>query len=140
MEIEIRREIITWFELSELREMLEKDCKQGRFWFRIYINNCRNVDKLFDHLSDLNLFEFQARKIFLEFGDQMNSRGEKLSEICGIKEGVQTSFMVSAASKEELEEKMNFFVEGAKKMKEAVNECLSQKIPEWTMGETLIKI
>lgn len=131
MEIDIRREIVTCLEDGKLKELFERDCKQGRFWFRLYLNNCRNVDELFSHLLLLDLFEFQARNICLEFGEHRNNRGENLSDICGVKEGVEMSFMVSASSEEELEEKMNFFIEGARKLKEAVNEGLSQKTPEW---------
>jgi len=131
MEIVIRKEMVTSIEDDELKEMFENDCKRGRIWFRLYLNSCRNVDELFSHLLVLDLLDYQARNICLEFGEYKNNGDEKLSDICGVKEGEGMSFMVTASSKEELEEKINFFVEGTLKMKEAVMEGLSQKIPEW---------
>ncbi len=130
MDFNVRREMAT-AKSPELFQLFEEDRRQGKFWFRLYVNDCGNVDDLFLFLLKSGLMDFQARQVCIDFGERENSRGETIADICGLKEGDIMSFAVSASTEDELEEKVNFFVEGLKKMKEAVNTYLLHQVPEW---------
>ena len=45
------------------------------------------------------------------------------------------SFVVSASTEEELEEKTSFFIEAVTKMKEAAANCLLHSVPVWAIKE-----
>ncbi len=134
MEFEVKREMATSMS-RELFQFFEEDRRQGKFWFRLYVNDCGNVDDLYLFLLKSGLMDCQARQVCIDFGEQENSRGETIAEICGLKEEDIMSFAVSASTEDELEEKINFFVEGVKKMKEAVNSNLLHQVPEWAKEE-----
>jgi len=134
MEFDVRREMITSLDNEELRALYEDDLKQGKFWFRLYVNGCANADELYLHLVDIGLLDFQARRICVEFGEYADDRGITIAELFGVKEREVMSFMLIAASEEELEEKAAFFVQGVKQMKETVGFTLVQQIPDWAAG------
>ena len=130
----MKREMATSM-TGELDEILENDMSQGKFWFRLSINGCNNVDQLYLHLLAIGLLDYQARKICVALGESINERGEQLAEVCGIPEGGIMSFVVSASTEEELEEKTGFFIDAVAKIKEAVSNCLLQGVPSWATKE-----
>jgi len=140
MELNVRREMITSLDDEELKILYEDDLKQGKFWFRLYVNGCANVDELYLHLVDTGLLDFQARRICVEFGEYADDREITIAELFGVKEGEMMSFMLTAASEEELEEKAAFFVQGVKQMKEAVGFTLIQQIPDWAASGTNLTV
>lgn len=140
MDFEVRREMITFLHDGQLRELLERDQKQGKFWFRLYINGCPNTDELNSCLLGIGLLDFQARQICIDFGDYTNDTEERIADLFGVKEGGIMSFMVAASTEEELEGKINFFMSGVKQMKEAVDHCLLHRIPEWVREEKKITL
>lgn len=120
-------------------EILERDIKQGKFWFRIHINECRNVDELYLHLLDHGLVDFQARKACADLGEHTNNKGEKLADVFGFQEGQVMSFLLSASTEDEFEEKMCLFSEGVRNMKETVENYLLHQTPDWVQkGKSLI--
>lgn len=133
MEFEVRRDIT--IEAEGLNEIIENDMNQGRFWFKLYINRCNNVDQLYLHLLSIGLIHYQARKLCADLGESSNGRGEQLAEVCGIAEDGVMSFVVSASTEEELEEKTGFFIEAVAKMKEAAANCLLRSVPIWAIKE-----
>ncbi len=133
MEFEVRRDIT--IEVEGHTEIIENEMNQGRFWFRLYINRCSNVDQLYLHLLSIGLLDYQARKLCVDLGESSNERGEQLAEVCGIAEGGVTSFVMSASTEEELEEKTGFFIETVTKMKEAAANCLLHSVPIWAIKE-----
>ena len=138
MEFEVKSAMVTSIEDKELKAMLESDAKQGKFWFRLIVNGCSNVDELYLHLLEIGLLDFQARQVCAAFGEFANDNGETIADIFGVMEGETMSFMATGSSKVELEEKMEFFVEGVKRIKEAVTDCLLHQIPVWaTEGKSV---
>lgn len=131
MDFEVKREMVTIIEGGELKAMLESDAKEGKFWFRFLVNGCSNVDDLYLYLVRIGLLDFHARQICVSFGEYENDNGETISEIFGIKEGEVMNFMAIASSKDELDEMVGYFVEGVKRMKEAVTDCLLHQVPKW---------
>lgn len=131
MDFEVKREMVTSFDNVELAEMHESDASQGKFWFRLQINGCSNVDELYLHLLGIGLQDFRARQVCVAFGEYADEKGETIAEIFGIKEGEVMSFMVMASSVDELNEKVGFFIEGVKQLKETVFHCLLHQVPEW---------
>ncbi|NVN93564.1 MAG: hypothetical protein HXX11_23610 [Desulfuromonadales bacterium] len=127
----MKREMVSSIDDKELKELHERDAKLGKFWFRLYVNDCANADELYLHLLGIGLLEFQARQACVNFCEYENSKGETIAEIFGMKEGETMSFIVTASSEEELKEKVVFFVEGINLMKKAVIDCLLHRIPEW---------
>ena len=134
MEFEVRRYLATSI-AGEVGEIIENDMSQGRFWFRLSINGCNNVDQLYLHLVAIGLLDYQARKLCVALGEHSNDEGELLADICGIAEDGVMSFVVSAVAEKELEEKTNFFIEAVAKMKEAASDCLLHSIPSWAIKE-----
>jgi hypothetical protein len=139
MELEVRRDMVTSM-AGALGEIVENDVSQGRFWFRLSVNGCNNVDQLYLHLVAIGLLDFQARKLCVDLGECSNEEGELLADICGIAEDGVMSFVVSAATEEELEEKTCFFIDAVAKMKEAVSDCLLHSIPSWAIKEKVLPI
>jgi hypothetical protein len=134
VEFEVRRDLATSM-VGELGEILENDMSQGRFWFRFSINGCDNVDQLYLHLLAIGLLDYQARKLCVALGECGNDKGEQLADVCGIAEDGVMSFVVSASTEEELEEKTGFFIEAVTKMKEAAANCLLHSVPIWAIKE-----
>ncbi len=134
MEFEVKRDMATSM-AGDLGEVLEIDMKQGRFWFRLSINGCNNVDQLYLHLMSIGVLDFQARKLCVALGECSNDKGERLADICGIAEDGVMSFVISAATEEELEEKTSFFIEAVAKIKEAASGYLLQGVPSWATKE-----
>ncbi|NVN93637.1 MAG: hypothetical protein HXX11_24010 [Desulfuromonadales bacterium] len=130
MEFAVRRVIVTSIS-GVLGESLDNDMKQGKFWFRLSINGCNNVDQLYLYLMSIGLLDYQARKLCAALGESSNEQGEYLAEVFGIEEDGVMSFIVSAATDDELEEKTGLFIEGVEKMKEAALIYLLQKVPSW---------
>ena len=139
MEFEVKREIATSI-AGEHGEIVENDMSQGRFWFRLSINGCNNVDQLYLHLVAIGLLDYQAKKLCVALGECSNDNGEQLSEVCGVAEDGVMGFVVSASTEEELEEKTGFFIEAVEKMKEAASDCLLHSIPSWAIKEKLLPI
>ncbi len=139
MEFEVRRDMVTSM-AGEIGENFENDMGQGRFWFRLSVNGCNNVDQLYLHFLAIGLLDFQARKLCVTLGEWSNDNGELLAEVCGIAEDGVMSFMISASTEEELEEKTGFFIEAVAKMKEAVSDCLLHSIPSWAIKEKELSI
>jgi len=139
MEFEIKRDIVTSM-VGELGEILENDMNLGKFWFRLSINGCIDIDQLYLHLLSIGLLDYQAKKLCVDLGECINDRGEQLAEVCGIAEGGVMSFVVSASTESELEEKTTFFVQSVVKIKEAASNCLLQAVPSWTKKEKEILI
>lgn len=138
MEFEVKSEMVTSIEDKELKAIFECNTKQGKFWFRLQINGCSNVDELYLHIMGVGLLDFQARQVCAAFGEYVDEKGETIAEIFGLKEGEVMSFMAMASSEDELDELVGFFVEGVKQMKEAVTDCLLRQIPEWvTEGKSV---
>ena len=71
MEFEVRRDMATSM-AGELSEILENDMSQGKFWFRLSINGCNNVDQLYLHLLAIGLLDYQARKLCVDLGECSN--------------------------------------------------------------------
>ncbi len=139
MEFAVRRDMATSM-AGELGEIVENDMSQGRFWFRLSINGCNNVDQLYLHLVAIGLLDFQARRLCVNLGECCNVEGELLAEVCGVAEDGVMSFVVSASSEGELEEKTGFFIEAVEKMKEAASGYLLHSIPSWALNvEELLK-
>lgn len=134
MEFEVRRDMVTSM-TGELGETFENDMSQGKFWFRLSINGCNNVDQFYLHLLAIGLLDYQAKKLCVALGECSNDRGESVAEVCGIAEDGVMSFVVSASMEEELEEKTSFFIEAVAKMKEAASDCLLHRIPSWAIKE-----
>ena len=132
MEFAVRRDMATSM-AGELGEIVENDMSQGRFWFRLSINGCNNVDQLFLHLVAIGLLDFQARRLCVNLGECSNDKGELLAEVCGVAEDGVMSFVVSASTEGELEEKTGFFIEAVEKMKEAASGYLLHSIPSWAL-------
>ena len=139
MEFDVRRDMATSM-AGELGEILENDMSQGRFWFRLSISGCNNVDQLYLHLVAIGLLDYQARKLCIALGECCNDAGELLVDVCGIAEDGVMSFVVSASTEEELEEKTGFFIEAVAKMKEAVSACLLHRIPSWATREKHLSV
>jgi len=140
MEFEVKMAMVTSLDDGDLNEKLESNAKQGKFWFRLQINGCSNVDELYLHIIDFGVLDFQARQVCAAFGEYADEKGETIAEIFGIKEGEVMSFMVTASSEDELDEKVGFFVEGVKQVKEAVTYILLHQIPEWVAVEKSISV
>jgi hypothetical protein len=134
VEFEVRRDMATSM-AGGLGEILENDMSQGKFWFRLSINGCNNVDQLYLHLLAIGLLDYQARKLCVDLGETSNDRGERIAEVCGIAEDGVMSFVVSASMEEEMEEKTGFFIEAVGKIKEAASDCLLHGVPSWATKE-----
>lgn len=134
MEFEVRRDMVTSM-AGEFGEMVENDMSQGRFWFRLSINGCNNVDQLYLHFLAVGLLDYQARKLCVALGECSDDKGDQLAEVCGVAENGVMSFVVSASTEEELEEKTDFFVQAVAKIKEAASSCLLRSVPSWATKE-----
>ena len=139
MEFEVRRNMVTSM-AGELGEIIENDMSQGRFWFRLSINGCNNVDQLYLHLVAIGLLDFQARTLCVNLGECGNDEGDLLADVCGVAEDGVMSFVVSASTEAELEEKTSLFVEAVAKLKEAATDCLLQSIPSWATIEKELSV
>jgi len=89
---------------------------------------------------NIGLLDFQARQVCANFGEYADEKGETIAELFGIKEGEVMSFMAMASSEDELDEKVGFFVEGVKQLKEAVCHCLLHQVPVWVTTREKITI
>jgi len=135
---EVRWEMVTSLDDVELRALHQKDLKQGKFWFRLHINDFYNIDDMYLYLLEVGLMDFQARQACIDFGEYANNNGETIAEAFGIKECEVMSFILIASSEKELEEKAKFFVEGVKQVKDKVTHILLHRFPEWvTIGSNL---
>jgi hypothetical protein len=125
---------------GELGEKVDNDMNQGRYWFRLSINGCNNVDQFYLHLVAIGLLDYQARKLCVSLGECCNDEGELLADICGIAEDGLMSFVISAGTEEELEEKTGFFIEAVAKIKEAASGYLLQGVPSWVIKEKTLSV
>ena len=139
MEFEVRRDMVTSM-AGELGEKVDNDMSQGRYWFRLSINGCNNVDQFYLHLVAIGLLDYQARKLCVALGECCNDEGELLADICGIAEDGLMSFVISAGTEEELEEKTGFFIEAVAKIKEAASGYLLQGVPSWAIKEKALSV